>query len=86
MIRGVVVLGAVLLLSSCMPSSPDLADPTMPGETGGSEETRPYESTPGASSMALAIEAEDSAVRDSNKYLARATIPVSNIGRHRFEA
>lgn len=43
-----------------MPSSPDLADPTMPEETGGSEETRPYESTPAASSMALAIEAEDS--------------------------
>ena len=47
-----------------MPSSPDLADPTMPGETGGSEETRPYESTPAASSMALAIETEDSEATD----------------------
>jgi hypothetical protein len=46
LIRGVVVLGAVLLLSSCTPSNPDLADPTMPGETGGSEEIQPYESTP----------------------------------------
>jgi len=47
-----------------MSSSPDLADPTMPEETGGSEETRPYESTPAASSMALAIETEDSEATD----------------------
>ena len=36
----------------------------MPGATGGSEETRPYESTPTASSMAFAIGAEDSEVTD----------------------
>ena len=45
MIRGVVVLGAVLLLSSCMPSSPDLAAPTMPGEMAFTLETEDSEAT-----------------------------------------